>query len=101
MPANVINARNHPNHSCCFTKFDDNYIQDPERHVFATDVKQELFKVGETLFYTKEGWSGLVKVKLLALDENEVPRIVVINSNGEDITTTRENLRSQQNPDIG
>ena len=101
MLAKVINARNHPNHSCCFTKFDDNYIQDPESHVFATDVKQDIFEVGETLFYTKEGWSGLAKVKSLALDKNGVLRIVFINPNGEDIITTRELLRSPGNPDVG
>ena len=69
--------------------------------MLTTDVKQELFEVGETLFYAKEGWSGLVKVKSLALDENGVLRIVVMNSNGEDITTAREFLRSPGNPDIG
>ena len=101
MLAKVINVKSHSKHSCCFIKFDDDCVRDSESHVLTTDVKQELFEVGETLFYAKEGWSGLVKVKSLALDENGVLRIVVMNSNGEDITTTREFLRSPGNPDIG
>ena len=101
MLSKVINVRSHPKYSCCFTKFNGDCIPDSESHVFATDVKQELFEVGETLFYARDGWSGLVKVKSLALDEDGVLRIVVVNSNGEDITTTREFLRSPVNPDIG
>ena len=65
------------------------------------DILSELFDIGETLFFTNDGWSGLVKVKSVSLDEANVLRIVVTNSNGDDIVTTKEHLRSPANPDVG
>ena len=58
-------------------------------------IKTELFDIGETLFFTNDGWSGLVKVKSLSFDESNVLRIVVSNSNGKDIITTKERLLLQ------
>ena len=58
----------------------------------------ELFDIGETLFFTNDGWSGLVKVKYFSLDETNVLRIVVTNNNGYDIITNKEYLRLLRNP---
>ena len=83
----------------------DNYNDDPhatkhEEHstccgcqsVFASsqdDITSELFDIGETIFFTNNGWSGLVKVKSFSLDKTNVLRIIVTNSNGDDIITTK------------
>ena len=96
---------------------DDDYNDDPrtnkhEEHstrcgcqsVFASsqdDITSELFGIGETLFFTNNEWSGLVKVKSFSLDKTNVLRIFVTNSNGDDIITTKEHLRSPNNPDVG
>ena len=72
--------------------------------VFASsqdDITSELFDIGETLFFTNNGWSGLVKVKYFSLDETNILRIIVKNSNGDNIITTKEHLRSPNNPDVG
>ena len=65
------------------------------------DIKSELFDNGETLFFINNGWSGLVKVKSFSLDKTNVLRIIVTNSNGDDIITTKEHLCSPNNPDSG
>ena len=96
---------------------DDEYNDDPyatkhEEHstrcdcqsVFASsqdDITSALFYIGETLFFKNDGWSGLVKVKSFSLDKTNVLRIIVTNSNGDDIITTKEHLRSPNNPDVG
>ena len=61
----------------------------------------ELFDIGETIFFTNNGWSGLIKVKSFSLDKTNVLRIIVTNSNGDDIITTKDHLRSPINPDVG
>ena len=69
--------------------------------VFATFqnyIISEFFEIGETLFLTNDGWSGLVKVKYFSLDEANILKIVVTNTNGHNIFTTKEHLR---NPYIG
>ena len=33
------------------------------------DITSELFDIGETLFFTNNGWSGLVKVKSFSLEK--------------------------------
>ena len=84
---------------------DDEYNNDPLTHkhdehstgcgcqyVFASsqdDITSELFDIGETILFTNNGWSGLVKVKSFSLDETNVPRVIVKNSNGDDIITTK------------
>ena len=65
------------------------------------DITSELFDIVETIFFTNDGWSGLVKVKSFSLDETNVLRIVVTNSNEDDIITTKEHLRSPSNSDVG
>ena len=96
---------------------DDDYNDDPEatkheeqstrcgcKYVFASsqnDITSELFDIGETIFFTNNGWSGLVKVKSFSPYKTNVLRIIVTNSNGDDIITTKEHLRSPNNPDVG
>ena len=96
---------------------DDNYNNDPHatkhddhstrcgcQYVFESsqdDITSELFDIGETIFFTNNGWSGLVKVKYFSLDKTNVLRIIVTNSNGDDFITTKEDLRSPNNPDVG
>ena len=64
------------------------------------DITSELFDIGETLFFKNDVWSGLAKVKYVSLDETNFPRIIVMNSNGDDIITTKEHLHSLSNPDV-
>ena len=66
----------------------------------ATDVKQELFEEGETLFCAVDGWTGLASVKSISIDDTGVLRFVVTDANGKDITTTRDYVRSSSNSDI-
>ena len=40
--------------------------------VSTPDLEIELFGIRETLFYTQEGFSGLVKVKSFALDNANI-----------------------------
>ena len=65
------------------------------------DIASELFDIGETLFFTNNRWSGLVKVKYFSVDKTNVLRIIMSNSNGDDIITTKEHLCSPNNPDVG
>ena len=105
MVSKVINTSNHSKYGCCYTKMNDddrNCCDCQSAFTSSKDViKTELFDIGETLFFTNDGWSGLVKVKSLYFDESNVLRIVVSNSNGKDIITTKEHLRSPSNPDVG
>ena len=74
------------------------------KSAFATshnDIISEFFEIGKTLFLTNDGWSGLVKVKYFSLDEANILKIVVKNTTGENIVTTKEHLSSLYNPDIG
>ena len=65
------------------------------------DIVSEFFEIGKTLFLANDGWSGLVKVKYFFLDKANILKIVVKNSNGDNIVTTKEHLHSLSNPDIG
>ena len=105
MASKVINTATDFRYSCFFT-----ILPDPDIchgcdgcgvAAPATDVKQELFEESETLFCAIDGWSGLVRIKSIAIDDAGVLRFVVLDSNGKDITMPREHLRSPSNPDIG
>ena len=74
---------------------------DIDATAYSSDIESSTFEVGETLFYTRDGWSALVKVKALHIDEDDVLRITARTSAGEEIHTTKEFLRSPNNPDIG
>ena len=65
------------------------------------DIVSEFFEIGKNLFLTNYGWSGLVKVKHFSLDKANTLKIVVKNTNGDNIVTTKEHIFSPSNPDIG
>ena len=65
------------------------------------DITSELFDIGETLLFTNNVWSGLVKVKYFSLEKTNVLSIIVTNSNVDDIITTKEHLRLPNNTDVG
>ena len=115
--ARVINVSNHP-YGCCFTNMDadddnddlctENFGEHSKcchgKSAFATsqnDIVSEFFKIGETLFLTNDGWSRIVKVKYFSIDKANILKIVVTITNGYNIVTTKENLCSPSNPDIG
>ena len=58
---------------------------DIDAAAYASDIESSTFEVGETLFYTRCGWSGLVKVKALRIDKDGVLRITARTSAGEEI----------------
>ena len=73
------------------------------KSTFATsqnDIVSKFFEIGETLFLTNDGWSGLVKVRSFSLDKANILKVVVKNTNGENIVTNKEHLCSPSNPDI-
>ena len=86
----VINTATSFNFSCCFTKLaSGDPVASVDAAAYATDIKSSTFEVGETLFYTRDGWSGLVKVKSLHIDEGGVLRITVRTSANKEIQTTK------------
>ena len=97
----VINTAISWRYSCCFTKIQDCEDFEDYSTVLTTDIKEELFEEGETLFCAIDGWSGLVKVKSIYMDDANVLRFIVLDSNSKEIITTREHLRSPSNPDVG
>ena len=109
MVSKVINAATNFRYSCCFTKLPactkcdgcESCTASNESIVCATDIKQEVFEEGETLFYTKKGWSGLVNVKSIFIDNDYVLRFIMTDSNYEEIIITRGYLRSLSNPGVG
>ena len=76
----VINTAVNFRYSCCFIKTDAQ-----ASGAYASEVEKSLFEIGETLFYAKDGWSGLVKVKSLFIDSEDVVQITVTSTSGEEI----------------
>jgi hypothetical protein len=112
MVSRIINPTVKPKHSCCMVDLDhhedsDSSIGQNCKHAFTTvtppdpENPVELFEVGETLYYSEKGHSTLVKVKSMALDDDNVLRFTVTTSNNDEYITTREHLRPPGNPDIG
>ena len=119
--AKVINPKVHTQHSCCLTNLnleddgssgtlDEKSTCSSQGYCKTTcnstgldtlDIKTELFEVGETLFYSKDGYSTLVKITAINLDKDNLLRFSVIAANGDKHITTREHLCSPDNPDIG
>ena len=99
----VINTVIKPRYNCNATILDSECSESCSKNAFATEanISRELFDVGETLVYSKEGFTSLVKVKSLHLDSSNVLRISVEMQDGKCVETTREHLRSPNNPDIG
>ena len=79
----VINTATSFKYSCCSTRVQDCNGCPDKCTACATDIVSEEFDVGETLFYAKEGWFGLVKIKTLFMDKDNVLRFVVVDSNGK------------------
>ena len=104
----VIDTATNFRYSCCFTKLPsctncagcESCTVSNDSIACSTDIKQETFEEGEILFYTKDGWTGLVKVNSIFIDEDKILRFILIDSNDEGITTTREYLRPPSNPDV-
>ena len=65
------------------------------------DTVSEFFEIGKTLFLTNDGWSGLVKVKYFSLDEANILKIIVKNTNGDINVTPKEHFCSSSKSDIG
>ena len=63
----VINTSNHLKYDCCYTKMnEDNKDCSNCQSAFTLSkdvIRTELFDMGETIFNTNDGRSGLVKVK--------------------------------------
>ena len=99
----VINTDIHQEHSCCFTRLDDDDRSTciKQAHSVCDNMTTELFDVGETVFFSKDGYSTFVKIKSFKLDDSNVLRFTVNASDGTEIVTTREHLRAPDNPDIG
>ena len=90
MVSKVINTATNFNFSCCFTKLaSGDPVASVDAAAYATNIQSSNFEVGETLFHTRDGWSGLVKVKTLHTDEGGVLRITVRTSANEEIQTTK------------
>ena len=53
---------------CCFTKVATEVpMVDVDAAAYTSDVESSNVEVGETFFYTRDGWSGLVKIKALRI----------------------------------
>ena len=60
-----------------------------------------MFHVGETLLYANAGQTSYVRMEEISLDKKAVLRFRVRTTNDEVIETTKESLRSPDDPDIG
>ena len=102
MVSKIIGTKVNHGNTCCFTKINQpDCLSCHTTKVDAPDLTTELFEIGETLVYTKEGHTLLVKVSDIFLDSNNVLKIKCKDSNNKEIETTREFLRSPANPDVG
>ena len=64
------------------------------------DIVSEFFEIDKTLFLKNDEWSGLVKVNFFSLDEANTLKIVVTNTNVDNVVTNKEHLCSPSNPVI-
>ena len=63
------------NEDHCTDKHGEHLKYCHDKYYFATsqnDIVSELLEIGETLFLTNDGWSGIVKVKYFPLDESTI-----------------------------
>ena len=76
MANKVVNTATNSRFGCCFTKV---AVEIPmvgvDAEAYASDAEFSNCEVGETLFYTRDGWSGLVNIKALHMDEDGVLHI--------------------------
>ena len=101
----VVNPSIQPNHSCCFTDLDgestDGSCTSCDSFALSSDLQMEAYEVGETIFYSKDGFSTLAKITAITLDKNNVLRYSLRTSGGDEVSTTREHIRSPDTPDVG
>ena len=72
MVSPAIDTEIHVAHSCHFTSLDSSDRHDNTPCTACTseaEIKTELFEVGETLIYTKDGHTAFVKVVAIQLDK--------------------------------
>ena len=65
------------------------------------DLSDDIFHVGETLLYLKEGRTTYARIEKITLGPDSVLRFKVKTSSGDEIETTKEFLRDPKSPDIG
>ena len=73
---------------------------DVDAAAYVSDIESSNSESGNTFFYTRDGQSDLFNVKAMRIDKDVVLRITVRTSAEEEIHTTKEFLRSPDNPDI-
>ena len=78
-----------------------NLIPDDESAQPVLELSDDIFHVGETLLYSKEGHTVYVRIESVQLDEDSVLRFKVKPADGESFLTTREFLKDPGSPDIG
>ena len=71
---------------------------EPKRNV---ELSSDMFHVGETLLYTNSGKTSYVRIEEISINEKAVLQFRVRTTNDEVIETTKESLRSPDDPDIG
>ena len=85
-------------HCHCHTS---NLILDDETAQPVLDLSDDIFHVGETLLYSKEGHTVYVRIEAIELGYDSVLRFKVKPSDGDSFMATREFLRNSETPDIG
>ena len=65
------------------------------------ELSDDLFHVGKTLLYTKDGNTTYARVEEVFLDEHGIMRFKMRTPSNEIIEATRESLRNPDAPDIG
>lgn len=76
---------------------DDELIQPTPK----LNLSDDIFHVGETLLYTKEGQASYVRVEKIFLDSDSILKLCVRSASDQVIETTIEFLRAPELPDIG
>ena len=93
--ANVFTTKQHCHcHASNLIPNDD----DPKRNV---ELSSDMFGVGKTILYTNTGHILYVRIEEISLDQKAVLRFRVRTTIDEVIETTKESLRSPDDPDIG
>ena len=78
-----------------------NLIPNNDEPKINVELSYDMFHVGETLLYTNAGQTLYVRIEEIRLDEKAILRFRVRTTNDEVIETTKEYLRSPDDPDIG
>ena len=78
-----------------------NLIPNDDEPKTNVELSSDMFHVGETLIYKNAGQTSYVRIKEISLDEKAVLQFQVRTTNDKVIETTKESLRSPDDPDIG